>query len=54
VAQWIDALTASPMFSPPGVAAVTNAPIGANTTVAFQSNLWLTPKSNLTKNAGGS
>ena len=52
VAQWIDALTASPMFSPPGVAAVTNAPIGTNTTVAFQSSLFLTPASNLTKNAG--
>jgi type IV pilus assembly protein PilM len=52
VAQWIDALTASPMFSPPGVASVTNAPSGASTTVAFQSNLFLTPDSNLTKNAG--
>jgi type IV pilus assembly protein PilM len=52
VAQWIDALTASPMFSPPGVAAVTNAPVGGNTTVAFQSTLFLTSSSNLTKNAG--
>jgi hypothetical protein len=52
VAQWIDSLTASPMFSPPGVAAVTNAPTGASTTVAFQSTLFLTSSSNLTKNAG--
>jgi len=52
VAQWIDGLTVSTMFSPPGVAAVTNAPSGANTTVAFQSNLWLTANSSLSKNAG--
>jgi Tfp pilus assembly protein PilN len=52
VAQWIDGLTASPMFSPPGVTAVANAPNGANTNVTFQSNLWLTPSSNLVKNAG--
>ena len=52
VAQWIDGLTASSMFSPPGVSAVTNAPTGANTTVAFQSTLWLTANSNLTKNVG--
>jgi len=52
VAQWIDGLTASSMFSPPGVASVTNQPIGGNTTVAFQSSLWLTTDSNLTKNVG--
>jgi type IV pilus assembly protein PilM len=52
VAQWIDGLTASPMFSPPGVASVANAPNGANTNVTFQSNLWLTPSSNLVRNAG--
>jgi type IV pilus assembly protein PilM len=52
VAQWIDGLTASPMFSPPGVASVSNQPAGGNTTVAFQSTLWLTSSSNLTKNAG--
>jgi type IV pilus assembly protein PilM len=52
VAQWIDGLSASPMFSPPGVTAVANAPNGANTNVSFQSNLWLTVSSNLVKNAG--
>jgi len=54
VAQWIDNLTADSMFSPPGVASVTNAnaPTGGNTTVAFQSTLWLTAASNLTKNVG--
>ena len=52
VAQWIDGLTASSMFSPPGVASVTNQPVGGNTTVAFQSTLWLTTDSNLTKNVG--
>jgi len=53
VAQWIDNLTASPMFSPPGVSAVTNAPsAGGNTAVNFQSTLWLTANANLTKNAG--
>ena len=52
VAQWIDGLTASTMFSPPGVASVANAPAGANTAVTFQSTLWLTPDANLTKNAG--
>jgi type IV pilus assembly protein PilM len=52
VAQWIDNLTASPMFSPPGVAAIANSPNGGNTTVAFESTLYLTPYSNLTKNAG--
>jgi type IV pilus assembly protein PilM len=52
VAQWIDNLTASPMFSPPGVSSVANTPAGANTTVTFTSALWLLPTSNLTKNAG--
>jgi type IV pilus assembly protein PilM len=52
VAQWIDNLTASPMFSPPGVSAVANAPSGANTSVTFSSTLFLLPTSNLIKNAG--
>ena len=52
VAQWIDNLTASTMFSPPGVSAVANTPAGANTSVTFTSTLWLLPTSNLIKNAG--
>jgi hypothetical protein len=52
VAQWIDNLTASPMFSPPGVSSVANTPAGGNTTVTFSSTLWLLPTSNLIKNAG--
>jgi type IV pilus assembly protein PilM len=52
VAQWIDNLTASSMFSPPGVSAVANTPSGADTTVTFTSTLYLLPTSNLTKNAG--
>ena len=39
VAEWIDAIASSSMFSPPGVAAVTNAPNGPNTTVTFQSTV---------------
>ncbi|HLX87954.1 MAG TPA: hypothetical protein VKR22_05820, partial [Acidimicrobiales bacterium] len=39
VAEWIDAIAGSAMFSPPGVSAVTNAPAGANTTVTFQSSV---------------
>jgi type IV pilus assembly protein PilM len=52
VAQWIDNLTASPLFSPPGVTAVANAPNGGNTNVSFQSQLGVTPEANLIKNAG--
>jgi type IV pilus assembly protein PilM len=53
VAQWIDGLTASTMFTPPGVAAVANAPSpGGNTVISFQSTLWLLPESSLSKNAG--
>jgi hypothetical protein len=33
------------------VSAVANAPAGPNTSVTFQSTLWLTPSSNLAKNA---
>ena len=51
VAQWIDNLSASSFFSPPGVTAVTNAPNGGNTNVTFQSSLFLTTASNLAKNA---
>jgi len=51
VAQWIDGLTASPLFNPPGVSSVANAPNGPNTAVSFQSTLWLTVGSNLAKNA---
>ena len=52
VAQWIDDLSASSLFGPPGVAAVTNAPNAGNTNVTFQSTLFLTVGSNLAKNAG--
>jgi len=52
VAEWIDGLSSSPMFSPPGVASVTNTAVGGNTAVSFQSNLWLTPQANLAKNVG--
>jgi hypothetical protein len=52
VAQWIDNLTASTMFSPPGVETVANTPAGADTTVTFTSTLFLLPTSNLIKNAG--
>ncbi|HUI05348.1 MAG TPA: type IV pilus assembly protein PilM [Acidimicrobiales bacterium] len=51
VAQWIDNLTASPLFSPPGVNTVANTPNGANTAVSFTSNLWLLRNADLTKNA---
>jgi len=50
VALWIDGITASPMFSPPGVQAVTNAPVGANTTVSFQSTVALTNGASISKN----
>ncbi len=52
VAQWIDGLTSSSMFSPPGVASVTNTAAGGSTAISFESNLWLTTDANLTKNAG--
>jgi hypothetical protein len=53
VAQWIDDLTAVSMFSPPSVTSVANAPSsGGNTSVSFESSLWLTADANLTKNAG--
>jgi type IV pilus assembly protein PilM len=37
VAQWIDSISGSKFFSPPGITAVANTPAGGNTTVAFQS-----------------
>ncbi len=52
VAQWIDGLSASSFFTPPGVASVSNAPNGGNTTVTFQSSLYLTAAANLARNAG--
>jgi type IV pilus assembly protein PilM len=50
VAQWIDNITASTMFDPPGVSGVTNAPSGSGTTVTFQSTLTLTTGATLAKN----
>lgn len=42
VAEWIDGITSSPLFDPPGVSGVANTPSGSNTTVAFQSTVSLT------------
>jgi type IV pilus assembly protein PilM len=50
VAQWIDDITASDMFDPPGVSGVTNAPSGSGTAVNFQSTLTLTTGATLAKN----
>jgi type IV pilus assembly protein PilM len=50
VAQWIDNITATTMFDPPGVSGVTNAPFGAGTAVNFQSTLSLTTGATLAKN----
>jgi type IV pilus assembly protein PilM len=50
VAEWIDDITASSMFDPPGVSGVTNAPLGADTDVTFQSTLSLTSGATLAKN----
>jgi hypothetical protein len=50
VAEWIDDITSSVMFDPPGVSAVTNAPSGANTAVNFESTLSLTSGATLAKN----
>jgi len=52
VAQWIDNISSSSMFGPPGVTSVANAPLNGNTSVTFQSTLELSPDANLTKNAG--
>jgi type IV pilus assembly protein PilM len=49
VALWIDGISGSALFSPPGVAAVTNSP-GATTTVSFQSNVALLSGASILKN----
>lgn len=41
VAEWIDDITAAPMFDPPSVAGVANAPVSGGTTVSFQSTVSL-------------
>jgi type IV pilus assembly protein PilM len=50
VAEWIDNITGVTMFSPPGVSAVTNTPVGGNTTVTFQSTVSLGHDASLSKN----
>jgi type IV pilus assembly protein PilM len=40
-AEWIDNITASPMFDPPSVTALTNAAAPGGTTVSFQSTISL-------------
>lgn len=50
VAEWIDNITASTMFDPPGVQAVGNSPSGASTSVTFQSTMALTSGATLAKN----
>ena len=50
VAEWIDDITNTVMFDPPGVSAVTNAPSGSGTAVDFQSTLSLTSGATLAKN----
>jgi type IV pilus assembly protein PilM len=49
VALWIDGISASALFSPPAVAAVTNTP-GTTTTVSFQSNVALLSGASILKN----
>jgi len=50
VALWIDGVSGSSMFDPPGVTSVTNVPQGANTTVSFQSTVSLTSGASIAKN----
>ncbi len=50
VAEWIDNITASPMFDPPSVSGVANTPVGSSTTVSFESTVSLT-NSSLVKKA---
>ncbi len=50
VAQWIDDITGTTMFNPPGVSNVTNTPSGSGTAVNFQSTLSLTSGATLAKN----
>jgi type IV pilus assembly protein PilM len=52
VAEWIDAMSSSKMFTPPGVNAVTNAPAGGNTTVTFQSIVAVDSAGSLAQNGG--
>jgi hypothetical protein len=52
VALWIDGVSASKMFSPPGVAAVANTPAGPNTSVTFQSSVAIMSAANMAKNGG--
>ncbi|HUC35706.1 MAG TPA: type IV pilus assembly protein PilM [Acidimicrobiales bacterium] len=40
-AEWIDSITASPMYEPPSVTGVTNAPAPGGTTVSFSSTVSL-------------
>jgi type IV pilus assembly protein PilM len=42
VAEWIDSISASPMFDPPQVTGVSNTPDSGGTTVSFQSTVSLT------------
>lgn len=50
VAQWIDAMSGSKMFAPPGVSAVANAPAAGGTNVSFQSAVAITSIGNLATN----
>ena len=50
VAEWIDAISGSKLFAPPGVTGVANAPAGGSTTVTFQSALSLSSAANLANN----
>ncbi|HZU80387.1 MAG TPA: type IV pilus assembly protein PilM [Acidimicrobiales bacterium] len=50
VAEWIDAISGAPLFSPPSVSSVANIPTGGNTTVTFQSTISITSAGSLAKN----
>jgi type IV pilus assembly protein PilM len=50
VADWIDNISGSTMFDPPGITAATNTPSGAGTTVNFQTTISLTSGATLSKN----
>ena len=50
VAQWIDGISSSPIFAPPSVSAVANAPAGGSTTVTFQSVVSILSGASLEKN----
>lgn len=49
VAQWIDAISGSPMFAPPSVSAVANAANGGSTDVTFQSVVSILSNASLAK-----